>query len=233
MRCSKTINKRKTERVPPRTMKRLTLPLLLTLIGVLVISEMSVFGQTAHPFPAQSRPQYFQPVKICLPEGALQSFAVGTTFVDPIVPGGLVGLRVGSTYRFRIDNIPYNEGRVLYPTIRLLGHLNPPPGKETEFPIIVDLTQEDLELALSGKFVTRIVYLESPTTALPVRSEENRLSREIAPGADPLAVAETLGRPVAVVRIGARVPDETGFFGSPAFRNYEFQVTDLEQGRME
>ena len=209
-------------------MKRLTLPLLLALIGILGFSGMSVFGQAAHSFPAQSRQQYFQSVKICLPEDALQSFAIGTNFVDPIIPGGLVGLQVGSTYRFRIDNIPYNEGRVLYPTIRLLGHLNPPPGKEMEFPIIVDLTQEDLELALSGKFVTRIVYLESPTSALPARSEDNRLSHEIAPGADPLAVAETLGRPIAVVRIGARVPDETGFFGSPAFRNYEFQVMNLE-----
>ena len=209
-------------------MKRLTLPLLLALIGVLGFSGMSVSGQAVLPSPVRAQQQRFQPVKICLPGEALQCFAVGTTFVDPIVPDGLVGLQVGSTYRFRIDNIPYNEGCVLYPTIRLLGHLNPPAGKETEFPIIVDLTQEDLELALSGKFVTRIVYLESPTTALPVRSEDNRLSREIAPGADPLAVAETLGRPIAVVRVGARVPDETGFFGSPAFRNYEFQVTNLE-----
>ncbi len=151
----------------------------------------------------------------------MPSFAVGTTFADPIAPDGLVGLLVGSTYRFRIENIPYNEGRELYPTIRLLGRLNPPPGKETEFPIVVDLTQEDLELALAGKFVTRVVYLESPTSASPVRSDENRISQDVPQGSDPLAVAETLGRPIAVVRIGSRIPDPTAFFGSPTFLNYE------------
>ncbi|MCL2303823.1 MAG: hypothetical protein FWC43_00605 [Planctomycetaceae bacterium] len=206
-------------------MKRFSNVFLLALSCVLVFSGTAAFGQEIRS------EQYFQPVQIRLPKGDLAeasaSFAVGTTFVDPIGPEGVVGLLVGPTYRFRVNSIPYNEGRELFPTIRLLGRLNPPSGKELEFPIIVELTQEDLELALAGKFVTRVVYLESPTTALPARLDENRLSHDVAPGADPLAVAETLGRPIAVIRIGSRIPDTTVFFGSPAFVNYGLRITNL------
>ena len=217
-------------------MKRFAPIFLLTLSCVLVFPGTAAFGQRNRPQPVlnslvahnPSAVQHFQPVQIRLPKGdlaeAMASFAVGTAFAAPIPPDGTVGLLVGSTYRFRIDNIPYNEGHVLFPTIRLLGRLNPPVGRELEFPIIVELTQEDLELALAGKFVTRIIYLESPITALPVRSDENRLSQDVLPGTDPIAVAETLGRPIAVVRIGSlqinsQSPD--AFFGSPAFVNYE------------
>ena len=207
-------------------MKRFSNIFLLTLSCVLVFSGTTAFAQrngernrSAVPPQLlqqwqveQQSAQHLQPVQIRLPKAlgtqgdlveAFASLAVGTTFADPIPPGDSIGLLVGPTYRFRISNIPYNEGRELFPTIRLLGRLNPPPGKEQEFPVLVELTQEDLELALAGKFVTRIVYLESPETALPVRSDENRLARDVAPGADPLAVAETLGRPIAVVRIGS------------------------------
>jgi hypothetical protein len=79
-----------------------------------------------------------------------------------------------------------------------------------------------LELALAGKFVTRVVYLEEPQRALPVaRSPQSEQSYfEVRPTDDPLEVADRLGRPVAILRLGGRLPESAGpderfLYGSP------------------
>ena len=62
----------------------------------------------------------------------------------------------------------------------------------------------------------RVVYLEPPQTALPFPDDPRRQRYfEARPGQDPLEVADGLGRPLAIVRIGSRVPDwdqQTGRF---------------------
>jgi hypothetical protein len=67
-----------------------------------------------------------------------------------------------------------------------------------------------------------VIYLEDPRQALPVRENPNSQTWfEAAPGQDPLAVADGLGRPVAILRLGGRLPDQGAdaqfFFGSPPF----------------
>ena len=120
-----------------------------------------------------------------------------------------MGLLIGAVYRLRVTHIRLAEGLEVYPTIEVVDRLYAPPGQERRFAIPVDLTDEDLRLALDGKFVTRVIYLEDPRTALPVRvpaSGQNWF--DIVPGQDPLAVADGLGRPVAILRLGGRVPDQ-------------------------
>ena len=80
-----------------------------------------------------------------------------------------VGLLIGAVYRLRVTHIRLAEGLEVYPTIEVVDRLYAPPGQERRFAIPVDLTDEDLRLALDGKFVTRVIYLEDPRTALPVR----------------------------------------------------------------
>ena len=79
-----------------------------------------------------------------------------------------------------------------------------------------------MKLALAGKFVTRVIYLEDPHNAAPVREIDHSQNWfEVAVGQDPLAAADKLGRPVAILRLGGRVPDagpDAGFFfGSPPY----------------
>lgn len=179
-----------------------------------------------------------QPVQIHLPGEARFAFALGTHFMDSKPGSQIVGLSVGTPYRFRIDNIPYNEGRELYPTLRILRKMNPPPGKELEFPIVVEFTQEDLELALQGKMITRIVYLECPFTAAPVRSDEVPISQDVAPDVNPMVIAQTLGEPVAVARIGTRVPDWNDpdpafFYGSPPWVDYSGKIGVVMDPRLQ
>ncbi len=114
---------------------------------------------------------------------------------------------IGSVYRLRVTKIPRKEGIEVFPTIELIDRLYPPPGQETRFPIPIELTEKDLELAASGNFVTRIIYLEDPRKALPLASRGHSQNWfDAAPHEDPLVVADTLGRPMAILRIGGRLP---------------------------
>jgi len=168
-------------------------------------------------------PGYFQPVEIKAPQGALVSLAVAGTFDGPKPAPRRTGFLIGQVYRMRVTNIHLHPGMEVFPTIEVTDRLYPPRGQETRFAIPIELTQEDLELALQGKFVTRVIYLEDPRRALPVAEDPQRQEWfEIGPGRDPLAAADALGRPVAILRMGARLPDAQGpdmqfLFGCPPF----------------
>lgn len=154
-------------------------------------------------------PGYFQPVEVTAPQDAQVALAMEGTFDAPQVAPLRAGLLVGKVYRLRVTNIPYRPGQEVYPSIEIINRLYPPPGSEAKFPIPIELTQEELELAIRGHFVVRVIYLENPRGALPVRQtpREQRYF-EVRANEDPLEVADTLGRPMAILRIGSRVPDQ-------------------------
>ena len=160
-------------------------------------------------------PGFFQPVEITAPPGALISLAEGGGFGEAQPAPVKVGLLIGQVYRLRVMNIPLHEGREVFPTIEVVDRLYAPRGQEARFPIVVDLNQDDLVLALDNKFVTRVIYLEDPQMAVPIR-EHGQEWFEAPAGKDPLALADALGRPVAISRLGARLPDQGAGF-DPGF----------------
>jgi hypothetical protein len=173
------------------------------------------------------RSGYFQPVEIQAPEGALISMAEEGAFQRPQPAPVKVAMQIGSVYRFKVMRIPLREGAEVFPTIELIDRLHPPDGAAWRFPIPVQLTREELELALSGKYVTRVIYVENPTDALP-QVADRRFQRyfEVRPDSDPVRVADELGRPVAILRIGSRVPsdggpDEAFLYNSPPLVHYD------------
>lgn len=170
---------------------------------------------------------FFQPVQIKAPPGALVSLAEGGSFEQPQRAPMRVGMLIGQVYRVRVMGIPRNPGMEVFPTIEIIDRLYTPRAQMNRFAIPVELTQADLELALQGKFVTRVIYLENPNDALPVPDDPGAQDWfEVAPGQDPLAVADALGRPVAILRLGGRLPDRTMgpderfLYGSPPVVKY-------------
>ena len=165
-------------------------------------------------------PGYFQPIEIRAPRGVQVSLSAGGEFTPAETAPIRVGMLIGQVYRLRVTNIPLHEGEEVFPSIEVIDRLYPPRGQEVRFPIVIELTFDDLLLALDNKFVTRVVYLEDPQTALPVR-EHGQEWFEAPPGKDPLALADALGRPVMIVRLGCRMPgrdtgpDPSFFFGCP------------------
>jgi hypothetical protein len=168
-------------------------------------------------------PGFYQPVEIKAPRGALVSLAVDGSF-DKAQPGPRkAGFLIGAVYRLRVASVRLAEDQEVFPTIEIIDRLYAPSDQQSRFAIPIDITQDDLNLAAAGKFVTRVIYLEDPRHALPASDPQSKNWFEAAPGQDPLAVADGLGRPVAILRLGARLPSrgekqDAGFFyGSPPF----------------
>ena len=181
---------------------------------------------------------YFQPVEVTAPNGALLSLVSDGAFTDPVREKALAGMLIGHVYRVKVSNINKHEGVEVFPTIEVIDRLYPPPGQATRFPIPVVLTQEELEFAAEGRYVVRVIYVEEPRTAIPVREipGQQRYS-EIAPGQDAMEMADRFGRPVAILRMGSRVPaeGENGRFlyESPPLMRFDEPVAVPRNGGLE
>ena len=186
----------------------------LLLSGVVLAQHQVAF---VPGYPSEPIRGYFQPVMIRTPEGTHLAGVTAGQFTERLATPLQAGLLVGCDYRLRVTGIPFHSGKELFPTLTLLARTYPPQGRELEFPITINLTLEDLEWALAGRYITKVIYLENPNAALPVQtSGDDQLSHDIR-GGDPLAVAATLGLPVAILRIGGRVPPQTSGLLSPEF----------------
>ncbi len=153
---------------------------------------------------------HVQPVRFIVPDGARLEVGIEGAFVATDSSRITLGMSVGPVYRLKVTRIPQNFGRDLYPSIEILDKLNPPAGLESQFPIQVVISQDDLEQALEGRMVTKVIYLENPELALPQRHFENSQPYfDVGGGEDPLRAAERLGRPMAIMRIGSRIPTYT------------------------
>ena len=155
-----------------------------------------------------------QPVEIRAPQGTRIAPAAGTSFLDGQPTRLLVGLTIGPVYRFRVTEIPGHPGLEIFPTVELLDRLYPPAGQALRFPVPIELTREELIMAGEGRFITRVIYLEDPDLAPAIAREKNEQPWvEARPGEDPLVMADHLGRPMAILRIGGRTPagDEAEF----------------------
>lgn len=161
----------------------------------------------------------YQPIRIELPtSGQVAVYRGRPPRPAPLEAPAQFGVAVGSVYRLRIGHMPGFPGTTLYPSIEVLDHLNPPAGRAADFPIPIRFTEEDIELALAGRLVTKVVYLEQPQLAVPRRGEEGLPVQRVPAERNLLAEADLLGRPMVVVRLGSRRPavhgEDAEFFGT-------------------
>jgi uncharacterized repeat protein (TIGR01451 family) len=155
-------------------------------------------------------------VRIRAPQGARIALAMEGSALQWYPDELLAGAAIGAVYRFSVTDIPNLPNVEIFPTVELIDRLYPPPGLALRYPIPIELTLEELELAAAGAFVTRVIYIEDPHQALPVNQNRDADQPwfEAASGDDPLVAADRFGRPVAILRIGGRVPSATGEPGS-------------------
>jgi hypothetical protein len=136
-------------------------------------------------------------------------------------------MQVGKPYRFRLTQVGLYAGIELYPSIELIDRVFPPPGMETRFAIPIEFTDEELRMAARGQYIVRVVYVEDPELALPLAEigYTGQRAIDVEEDQDPLAVADAYGRPVAIVRIGSKVPgpegpDQSFLFDSPPLQQF-------------
>jgi len=129
-----------------------------------------------------------------------------------------IGMGVGHIYRFGVREMPDFAGIELFPSLEIIDQLHPPRGEETKFPVPVQITHEEIELVLAGRFITKVIFLENPRTALGRAFPDSLPVLTIPPDRNLVTVADRLGRPLAILRMGGRLPDahtaDPNFFGS-------------------
>ena len=151
---------------------------------------------------------YMQPVRVIMPGAASVSYYNGSPKAE-VVAGAPSQARmmVGHVYRLKLSAIEGHPGLELYPTIEILDRLHPPEGKLDEFPIPVELTEEEIIAASEERLVTKVIYLEQPDIAAPVSNDARARVDELDQRLNLLEAADVRGRPMAILRIGGRIPD--------------------------
>jgi uncharacterized repeat protein (TIGR01451 family) len=137
------------------------------------------------------------------------------TFDNPTV----VGLRPGYIYRFKLSNLEGYPKLSLYPTIKVFGSLMlPKPMAVADFPAPINFTQDEINRALHGTLISKLMVLEDPEKALPVAAETNvPLEYEAKNERDLEAEARRRGRILLLLQFGERqVADEDLVAGSIA-----------------
>jgi hypothetical protein len=184
---------------------------------------------------------YFQPVEVVAPARTRISVACDGQFPDGCQGPWRGALLVGAVYRLMVTGWGDDPSAAVYPTIEVIDRLYPLPEREHRFPIPIAIDPEDLERALEGELVTRVIYLEDSEYAEPVQDgPRTQRVHDIGLGEDALSVADQMGRPVAILRIGSRVPtndlalEPEFLFGSPpwlAIKSIPNKAEMVEQGR--
>lgn len=152
---------------------------------------------------------YFQPVRVLLPTQGLVSFYTPES-TQPVLTQGpaQAAMLVGHVYRFQVTGLAEFPGLELYPSLELIDRMHPPAGREQEFPIPVEITLAEIKAVGEGRMVTKVIYLESPRLPSTDPVEPGRLLTYDAPASSNLLdSAGQLGRPMAILRMGGRVPD--------------------------
>lgn len=218
--CSRTCSRRREHGPHCHSLTRiLGVLLVLILTSPLTAQAQLASGTSSWPGEGISRrefprsgatPGYFQPVLFTGSESLRVAWVVQSRFVEPRQAPLQVGLHIGACYRFKVTGISgEDEGTSVYPSVQLCDRLYAPVGQSAKFPIPIEFNEDDLRTALGGRFVTRVIYVEDPDSALPINHEPHKTPwYEAAPHVDPWQEAKRWGRPLAIIRIGGRQPDE-------------------------
>lgn len=152
----------------------------------------------------------WQAVEIRGPKGMKVNMADAGQFAADLPEPARVAVMIGSVYRMRITGIPSDPEAELFPTLEVIDRTHPPAEREHRFPIPIEIDESDLEDAAQGEMVMRVIYLEDNQIAEPVDTAgKPQRVLDLQAHQDALQKADQLGRPVAILRIGSRVPNVT------------------------
>ncbi len=152
----------------------------------------------------------WQAVEIRGPKGMRVNMADAGRFAPELPETARIAVMIGSVYRIRITGIANEPEVELFPTLEVIDRTHPPAEREHRFPIPIEIDEDDLADAARGEMIMRVIYLEDNQIAEPVdTSGKPQRVLDLKPHQDALRMADQLGRPVAILRIGSRVPNVT------------------------
>ncbi|MCA9040549.1 MAG: DUF11 domain-containing protein [Planctomycetaceae bacterium] len=182
------------------------------------LNQNAPTGRAAHwaANTGRPRPPYMQPVQVHLPTTGEVTFYGAESQAE--ASPAMAGLYVGSVYRLQLSGMPGYPGTKLYPTIEMIDHLHPPAGQELEYPVEIEVTEEEIEHVLAGGLVSKVIYLEQPQFAVPLIQETPAPTQRLQAQMNILKEADRVGRPMLLFRMGGRQPAQEnpdGIFFTP------------------
>jgi hypothetical protein len=149
-------------------------------------------------------------VKFVAPNGVRVTTSPGSGESKLFPAPATFGFRPGYVYRVELSGLPNRPGETLYPEIEVRGSLAPRPGMNyMEYPAAINFSDLDLAKAAAGSLITKVVYLEDPTKAVPIKATADRPLEQLANvEEDAIRGAADSGRIVMIVRLGNRKPTE-------------------------
>ena len=116
---------------------------------------------------------------------------------------------IGQVYRLKVgEHRAATKGEEVFPTIEVIDRLYPPPGQAARFPIPIELTagraRDGPRRPLRAAGDLRRRAADGPARCAMCRASSG--TSKSAPGEDAMEAADRLGRPVAILRMGSRVP---------------------------
>jgi hypothetical protein len=161
----------------------------------------------------QRKPQLrgaWQAVEVRGPKGVKFNLAEAGQFAPDMPTPARLGLLVGAVYRLRLTGVEGQPDLELFPTIEIIDKTCPPAEREHRFPIPIEIDEMDIADAAKGEMVMRVIYLEDSQVAEPVdTSNKPQRVLDVSAQQNALRTADQLGRPVAILRMGSRVPNVT------------------------
>jgi|GEM_PF-752949 len=127
------------------------------------------------------------------------------------VPARL-NLAPGRIYRWKITNITGRPGLELYPTLETSETSSRTEAFLAHSAIPLRFTDEDFDQALTGKLVTKAIYLPVIPTATEA---ETIASTQLDPGVDPIVEAKRRGTLLVVIRLGNKDGEPSSVASSP------------------
>jgi hypothetical protein len=140
------------------------------------------------------------------PEGMVVAWEVafGQFDREPLICPGRFNFPQGAIYRLKFANIPRREGVELYPTLEVGAALPRTEAYLAHNGIPVQFTDEDFDHVLSGRGVTKIIYLPDPEFQdRALDGVETLVSTRLDPSVDPIIEADKRGAILAIVRMGS------------------------------
>jgi hypothetical protein len=109
----------------------------------------------------------------------------------------------GALYRLKLANIPGRPGVELFPSLEVGPAMPRTDAFLAHNAISVEFTDEDFDQVMTGKFVTKVIYLPDPEfQEMALAGVGTLVSTRLDPGVDPIVEADRRGAIMAIVRLG-------------------------------
>ncbi|MFM7150579.1 MAG: hypothetical protein ACKO23_12110 [Gemmataceae bacterium] len=193
--------------IPLAAMKRIIAILVLALTGTAWAQGPGFPGPLPTGLPG-SGPAPLTFVRFQGPPGMLTTFYQGRAIPRTYEAPTVVGLRPGYLYRMQLSRLPDRPNFAIFPTLEVRGSLKLKSAfGANQFPITVNLSEEDIQAAAAGTLVSKVIYLENPDRAEPLATSKcETLEYPVPPGRDAYTDARERGRIMLVVHLGGRNP---------------------------